>query len=190
MPRPPVDKPTFSLTNRKGWFYLQFWFMGQARRVSTRTTSKAEAEVFRQQFMADFDPEHWSRPVVVRERVEGVFWPPSPLTPASMIKSPVDLETEASIVSRSETAPRSGVYFLIKDEKVVYVGQARNVLSRIGEHVGYKDFDAWTWIATSIERLDCVEAAYIAALKPALNIDSRSAYRRRMAAMRNLAEAG
>ncbi len=92
----------------------------------------------------------------------------------------VTLLSEKQITSQADLVPdMSGVYFLIKDGKIVYVGQARNVLSRIGEHIDTKDFDEWTWIAVTLDRLNITELAYIRHFNPPLNNDPESKARKR-----------
>lgn len=50
MPRPRADVPTYSLTERGGWWYVQWWENGAARRVSCRTKNQGEAR----RFLAEF----------------------------------------------------------------------------------------------------------------------------------------
>jgi hypothetical protein len=65
-----------------------------------------------------------------------------------------------------------GVYFLIKDCEVIYVGQSVNIHSRIDEHDRVKDFDTFTYIECEKENLSYLEARYISKFKPKLNYDS------------------
>lgn len=67
--------------------------------------------------------------------------------------------------------PIPAVYFLISAGRIVYVGQTTDLYRRIADHrrVG-KDFDAMSWIKVSPAVMSEVEARYIEALKPALNI--------------------
>ena len=64
----------------------------------------------------------------------------------------------------------SGIYFLIKDGRIVYVGQSENVHYRAFVHAKQKDFDSYTYIPCELSQLGILEAAYINALKPELNI--------------------
>lgn len=61
-----------------------------------------------------------------------------------------------------------GVYFLIKDKKVVYVGQSTNVFGRIGQHrnTAVIDFDAYALVPCAKEELNELESRYIVALLP------------------------
>ena len=64
-----------------------------------------------------------------------------------------------------------GIYFLIRDNHVVYVGQSvSNVLVRIAQHTLDKEFDSFT-VITVDESLDLntLEAAYIYQLEPQYN---------------------
>lgn len=77
----------------------------------------------------------------------------------------------------------SGIYFLIKSKRVVYVGQAANVIIRVSTHAFTKKFDAWHWIPCSREKLNMLERIYINAFLPPLNRDAAT---RRMRSSRDL----
>lgn len=62
----------------------------------------------------------------------------------------------------------SGIYFLILNDSVVYVGQSVNVFSRIEQHRD-KKFDSYAYVACDIESLDILESLYIHCLKPTIN---------------------
>jgi hypothetical protein len=62
----------------------------------------------------------------------------------------------------------SGVYFLVQDQEVVYVGQSVNIYSRIAQHPD-KKFDKYAFVPCEIEMLDKLESLYIHTLKPRLN---------------------
>lgn len=63
------------------------------------------------------------------------------------------------------------IYFLLRQGTVVYVGQTiLRAIQRVSTHSKEKEFDSWHWIPCPIESLAETERAYIAALKPALNI--------------------
>lgn len=64
-----------------------------------------------------------------------------------------------------------GVYFLIKDMEVIYVGQSINIHSRIEEHERTKVFDTFTYIECPRSDLNVIEAKYINKFKPSLNYD-------------------
>jgi hypothetical protein len=68
---------------------------------------------------------------------------------------------------------KCGVYFLIKDESVVYVGQSTNIAQRIANHKATKDFDTFTYIQCKPENLNTIEAMYIDRLKPKYNYNSQ-----------------
>ena len=63
----------------------------------------------------------------------------------------------------------SGVYFLFKGTRIVYVGQSRHIDSRIRQHFGNKDFDSIQAMAVPEELLDSVEVYWIQRLRPILN---------------------
>ena len=79
------------------------------------------------------------------------------------------LYTEREIVNSKRTyGGSSGVYFLIKGSKVIYVGQSVNVFARISSHAQYKDFDSYAYVSCAKDRLDILESLYIHTLNPPL----------------------
>jgi hypothetical protein len=79
--------------------------------------------------------------------------------------------TEEAIVARSLPAePQCGVYFLIQDSRIVYIGQSVNVHARLADHWnGEKRFDRVYWVRCAQRDLAPLEAAYIAQFNPPLN---------------------
>lgn len=65
----------------------------------------------------------------------------------------------------------SGIYFLIKNRDVVYVGQSVNVLHRIGRHkLEERDFDGYAFMECAREDMNRLEALYIDAFIPEMNM--------------------
>lgn len=65
-----------------------------------------------------------------------------------------------------------GIYFLIREKRVVYVGKSTNIHWRIGNHLvdKKKRFDAYNIVECKPEYLDELEAMYIAKFIPEFNI--------------------
>jgi len=63
----------------------------------------------------------------------------------------------------------SGIYFLVKDFEIIYVGQSVNVSRRIIEHLKSKNFDSFFAIDCKSTGLNDFEAHYIAKFSPVLN---------------------
>ena len=61
------------------------------------------------------------------------------------------------------------IYFLCRDEKVVYVGQAENVHQRLVEHIKTKLFDSVFYLRVPVNKMNKVEHALISHLKPEYN---------------------
>jgi hypothetical protein len=61
-----------------------------------------------------------------------------------------------------------GIYFLVRQGKVVYVGQSVNVAARVAQHHD-KDFDSVTIVECDRKVLDVLESLYIHFLRPPLN---------------------
>ena len=77
---------------------------------------------------------------------------------------------EADIVAASIPARAAcGIYFLIKDKKVVYVGKSTDLFSRISDHKRKTGFDSFSFLPCERGDLDRLEMAYILALMPKYN---------------------
>lgn len=65
----------------------------------------------------------------------------------------------------------SGIYFLYRDGDTVYVGQARCVRKRIGQHLaeGLKRFDSVAFVPCELKALDRLEAFFIRKHVPEYN---------------------
>lgn len=69
------------------------------------------------------------------------------------------------------TARASGIYFLIREQEVVYVGQSQDVLNRVSRHRrDGRKFDAFSYIECAAEDMDRLEVLYIKAFVPAENV--------------------
>lgn len=89
--------------------------------------------------------------------------------------SPVLKQTNFSLVPISEIVRKSssygnvcGVYFLIKNSEIVYIGQSINIAARITSHKD-KDFDSVSYVTCRRSELDILESLYIIAYNPVLN---------------------
>lgn len=69
-------------------------------------------------------------------------------------------------IDAAQHAKVSGIYFLVRNGKVDYVGQSINVFARVGSH---QHVDAWAYIACEPDGLDVLESLYIYWLRPAGN---------------------
>lgn len=94
----------------------------------------------------------------------------------STVKTPaVPPEIARSCVSLSLTGMEPGVYLLLRNDVVVYVGSSNNVSSRVGDHVrergrSYgKDFDSVVYLPCDADRRLLIEGALIRLLRPERN---------------------
>ena len=62
-----------------------------------------------------------------------------------------------------------GIYFLIKNDRVVYVGQSVSIFGRVSTHGKQKDFDRIAWVPCNKDDLNQMESLYIHVLSPPLN---------------------
>jgi excinuclease UvrABC nuclease subunit len=76
-----------------------------------------------------------------------------------------------SIVKAAVPIQKTGVYFLIANKKIVYVGQSHNIPGRVAEHMLSKEFDSFAFVPAKKEELDSLERAYINKFLPVYNRD-------------------
>lgn len=82
------------------------------------------------------------------------------------------LSPDAILATAAPTQPiMTGIYFLISDGRIVYVGQSWNIIVRVASHATTKRFDSWAWIPCDREGLNSLERAYLNALLPEYNTD-------------------
>lgn len=79
------------------------------------------------------------------------------------------LDIEDIVETASKYKPVIGIYFLILDKEVVYIGQSININSRVASHFGVYEFDSYSFIECPVSDLDLVESIYIQAYLPPLN---------------------
>lgn len=79
--------------------------------------------------------------------------------------------SEDDILKSSMSVPdTSGVYFLIRDGVIVYVGQSKSVYARLAKHKATKQFDRVAVLECKESDLLSLEALYIKKFQPVLNI--------------------
>lgn len=88
-----------------------------------------------------------------------------------MAEGPMPYIGEVIQILPRKTYVRSGVYFLHYEGQVVYVGQAENMLRRIGQHLseGVKLFDAVSCLPCEPAKCASNERFYIAKFAPRYN---------------------
>jgi hypothetical protein len=81
------------------------------------------------------------------------------------------LATKETIVAASlNLADLSGIYFLIKDKEIVYIGQSTCVFRRVYDHLWSKKiFDSFSYIQCEKKMLDKLESIYIHFYQPPEN---------------------
>lgn len=84
---------------------------------------------------------------------------------------PIEISKIDSLFKLPKSLFNSGscIYFLCKNDKVVYVGQAENVHQRLVEHMKTKDFDAVFYLRVPAHKMNKIESALISYLKPEYN---------------------
>lgn len=71
--------------------------------------------------------------------------------------------------SKIDNADISGIYFLIKNNKIVYIGQSKSIAVRLAGHNHKGFFDCYSYIACNESDLDFMESMYIGIYRPELN---------------------
>lgn len=61
------------------------------------------------------------------------------------------------------------VYFLCREDRIVYIGQSINISQRMAQHIPYKNFDRVFYINVHAEDLNAVESELIEYYNPELN---------------------
>jgi hypothetical protein len=71
--------------------------------------------------------------------------------------------------------PRCGIYHLVKEGRVLYVGQSVNVMTRVGAWLTARlEFDAWHVYACAVGELNDLEREHIQRFDPPLNRGGRT----------------
>lgn len=82
--------------------------------------------------------------------------------------------THDVIVEKSaEWSAVAAVYFLIREGRVVYVGQSINAFKRLDEHRKKKRFDGFYFVFCPVPLLREIEAHYIKLLEPEENFETK-----------------
>lgn len=89
---------------------------------------------------------------------------------ASLLTGRFLLHPSEIIKSSRPYERRPGVYFLIRGEEIVYVGQSVNVHARIWQHeYSKRGIDSFAYVECEKDVLDQLESIYIHTLRPAMN---------------------
>ncbi len=99
-----------------------------------------------------------------------------------MANLPLPDITESVQIPTFASLARSGIYFLMKDDVVVYVGQAVDMRRRVADHIGEgsKEFDRVAFVPCAPDRLLKQERFYIEKLLPEYNACSLTRNMRRL----------
>ena len=90
--------------------------------------------------------------------------------PFDVTKVPTELASINGLLDVSHwVGPTCGIYFLIKDHGIAYVGQSVHAASRVVSHSREKDFDAAYFLPVPRSELDRIEGALIRFFEPPLN---------------------
>lgn len=73
---------------------------------------------------------------------------------------------------RREAYRVSGVYFLFKGDDLLYIGQSKNLMRRLGDHASQINFDSYAIFPCPSEDLDHTERSLILKFLPPLNSET------------------
>jgi len=82
-------------------------------------------------------------------------------------------DTDVFGINRSDKIDvKIGVYFLFKNNELVYIGKSTDIIGRLKHHLRTKDFDEYSFIELESDLLDAYERILINIYKPILNKDA------------------
>lgn len=81
----------------------------------------------------------------------------------------LELDKEYVVSKSIPIFPKCGIYFLIKDSEIVYVGQSIHIHGRVKTHQKDKEFDRVFFVGCTRDELNQLEAKYIRQFEPRLN---------------------
>lgn len=105
----------------------------------------------------------------IKERSTALEELPTPLPPqADLQLARLD---EHEIIVRSIPMSDTGIYFLVSENSIVYVGRSVSFITRLQDHLRDegKTFDRVYFLPCSSEEIDHLERAYIQKFRPPLN---------------------
>lgn len=70
-----------------------------------------------------------------------------------------------------------GIYFLIKQGCIIYIGQTQDLKTRLQNHAD-KDFDAFRFISCEADKLNYYESRWITRFRPSLNKTNKAYFNR------------
>lgn len=161
-----IAKARWEGCDKTGFQWLAFEIEGAWGVIVNRKSLEQMARKI-QRWEKGGDPVHELSAVSVQT-------PRSPEKPRAQGRStPID---SANLMSRLRTSRvslglKSGVYMLFKGNSLVYIGQSKNVLARVGQHVTerVKEFDGASFVPCQPELMDALESTLIHLLRPPLN---------------------
>lgn len=88
-----------------------------------------------------------------------------------LVSLPAAMSAKAIVAAALACADMSGLYFLIDQHEIVYVGQSKLVHRRLAQHFDRREiqFDRYFILPCPVALLDLLEARYIAEFRPAWN---------------------
>jgi hypothetical protein len=86
-----------------------------------------------------------------------------------MLNKSTEISEDELFENANYNCGSSGVYFLLRAGKVVYVGQAKNIPSRIEAHTGNKLFNSFSFFFCHPSECDFFESFYIYKFAPEYN---------------------
>lgn len=117
-------------------------------------------------------PEAKLRTVTVEppsQRSSAARRPPRPRRDVELPATVTLLSADEILGQRIHAPSQPGIYFLIRRDVVVYVGQSTSPICRLGQHAFSIDFDSFMVLPCPRKHLVALEAAYIRMFKPIHN---------------------
>lgn len=152
-----------SIERRGGKFRARLMRNGVRKSRTFRTEAEANAWVEREQGIAPGVP---ALKMALRDHKIVRHVPPRLLDAIDKVNHSHD----EILAAKFSLCGGCGIYFLIRDHEIRYVGQCSNLINRLDRHRrNGKKFDSFSFIPCSPEHLDELESAYISLLMPREN---------------------
>ena len=93
-----------------------------------------------------------------------------PTAPVFLSSEDGDLSEQTIVKNSFPVSSSPAIYFLIKDDKIMYVGQSINPLNRVGTHISTRKFDRITFLMCHKDQMGALERFYIKKFMPPWNV--------------------
>lgn len=150
-------------------WWISYWRQGKCYRESSKSPVKAVAHALLRKRLY-IDTPHL--PPVPFGLFVGTF-------AANITEVDMEAVTHLILQHAHPARPRSGVYFLIERQRIVYVGRSKNIDERLARHRAEKNpFDSIAILDCDADTAAVLESWFIAVLRPSRNVQTYNLHTR------------